>query len=99
VVDGADGIRRIFYVILPNLKETYVITGIWAILHGLKVFVEPNVMTNGGPGNATLVVYQEVYYNAFNRFEMGYASAEAYILAILALAFSLLNMYVNRAKD
>lgn len=99
VVDGADGFKRIFYVILPNLKETYVITGIWAILHGLKVFVEPNVMTNGGPGNSTLVVYQEVYYNAFNRFEMGYASAEAYILAILALAFSLLNMYINRAKD
>ena len=98
-VDGANGLKRIFYVILPNLRETYVLTGIWAILHGLKVFVEPNVMTNGGPGNATLVVYQEVYYNAFNRFEMGYASAEAYILAILALAFSLINMYLNRAKD
>jgi ABC-type sugar transport systems, permease components len=98
-VDGANGFKRIFYVIFPNLKETYILTGIWAILHGLKVFVEPNVMTNGGPGNSTLVVYQEVYYNAFNRFEMGYASAEAYILAILALAFSLLNMYINRAKD
>lgn len=98
-VDGASGWKKILLIILPNLKETYVLTGIWAILHGLKVFVEPNVMTNGGPGNSTLVIYQEVYFNAFSRFEMGYASAMAYILAILALFFSLLNMYLNRSRD
>mgnify|MGYP001276820335 CR=1 FL=1 len=98
-VDGASGWKKIVYVILPNLKETYILTGIWAILHGLKVFVEPSVMTGGGPGNSTLVMYQEIYYNAFTRFEMGYASALAYILAVCAMVFSLLNMYVNRNKE
>ncbi len=98
-VDGASGFKRIFYIILPNLKETYILTGIWAILHGLKVFVEPMVMTDGGPGNSTLVLYQEIYYTAFTYFDMGYASAMAYILGTLALVFSLINFYINRTKE
>lgn len=97
-VDGASGLRRIFSIILPNLRETYILTGMWAILHGLKVFVEPMVMTNGGPGNSTLVMYQEIYFSAFINFDMGYASAMAYILGAITLLFALLNFYVNRSK-
>jgi ABC-type sugar transport system permease subunit len=98
-VDGAGGLKRVVYIILPNLRETYILTGIWAILHGLKVFVEPMVMTNGGPGNSTTVLYQEIYHTAFSFFDMGYASAMAYILGIIALLFALLNFYVNRTKE
>jgi ABC-type sugar transport system permease subunit len=98
-VDGANGWKRIIYIILPNLRETYILTGIWAILHGLKVFVEPMVMTNGGPGNSTLVLYQEVYSTAFSTFDMGYASAMAYILGVITLVFALLNFWINRSKD
>ncbi|MBV5350395.1 sugar ABC transporter permease, partial [bacterium] len=29
-VDGASGLKKVFYIILPNLKETYILTGIWA---------------------------------------------------------------------
>jgi ABC-type sugar transport system permease subunit len=48
-VDGATGLKKIIHVILPNLSQTYVITGIWATVAALKVFVEPMVMTNGAP--------------------------------------------------
>ena len=98
-MDGASGWRKIVYIILPNLRETYIITGIWAIIHALKVFVEPMVMTNGGPGNSTLVMYQEIYYTAFVNFDMGYASAMAYILGIFTLVLSITNFYINRTKD
>jgi ABC-type sugar transport system permease subunit len=98
-IDGATGMKRIIYIILPNLRETYILTGLWAILHGLKVFVEPMVMTNGGPGNSTLVMYQEVYYTAFTNFDMGYASAMAYILGAITLLFALINFYINRTKE
>ncbi|MHB1651773.1 MAG: carbohydrate ABC transporter permease [Desulfitobacteriaceae bacterium] len=98
-VDGANGFRRLLYIILPNLRETYILTGIWAVLHGLKVFVEPMVMTDGGPGDSTTVLYQQIYLTAFTYFDMGYASAMAYILAAVALIFSALNYLVNRTKE
>jgi ABC-type sugar transport system permease subunit len=98
-MDGARVMQRILHIILPNLRETYVLTGLWAILHGLKVFVEPMIMTNGGPGNSTLVMYQEIYFTAFSSFEMGYASAMAYILGAITLVFALINFYMNRSKD
>ncbi len=98
-MDGANGWKKIAFIILPNLRETYIITGIWAIIHALKVFVEPMVMTNGGPGNSTLVMYQEIYYTAFVNFDMGYAAAMAYILGIFTLVLSITNFYINRTKD
>lgn len=98
-VDGATGWKKIFYVILPNLREAYILTGIWAIIQALKVFVEPMVMTHGGPGTSTLVMYQEIYFTAFTRFEMGYASAMAYILGIITLVFSLINFHINRSRE
>jgi ABC-type sugar transport system permease subunit len=91
-VDGATGFRKIIYVIIPNLRETFVITGIWGIVTALKVFVEPMVMTNGGPGNATRTLYMYLYNTAFKFFKMGYASSMAFVLSALILAFSLLNM-------
>lgn len=97
-IDGARGLKKIFYIILPNLRETYVLTGTWATIHGLKVFVEPMVMTDGGPGTSTLAVYQQVYKTAFTVFDMGYASAIGYILGLIILILVGLNFWVGKSK-
>ncbi|PJJ30417.1 carbohydrate ABC transporter permease [Lacrimispora celerecrescens] len=98
-IDGANAYQRIFLIILPNLKESYVICGLWAIIQSVKVFEQPFVMTNGGPGTATLVLYQYTWMNAFKYYEMGYASAIAYFMGVIILLLSALNMYLNRDKD
>ncbi len=98
VVDGATGWRKIVHIIMPNLKETYIITGIWAIIQGLKVFVQPMVLTQGGPGNATLVMYMDIYNHAFLHFDLGYAAATAFILSIIILCFSMLNFKLNSSN-
>jgi ABC-type sugar transport system permease subunit len=98
-IDGASTVRTIFSIILPNLSETYVITGIWAILRGLKIYAPPMVMTGGAPGNATRVMYMHIYDNAFEYFEMGYASALGFILSIIVLFFSYLNLRLNSKKE
>lgn len=97
-VDGASGLKKIFYIILPNLRETYVLTGTWAIIHALKVFVEPMVLTDGGPGTSTLVLYQQVYRTAFTYFDMGYASAMGYILGLIILILVGLTFWLGRRK-
>ena len=98
-IDGASGMKKVFYVLLPNLRETYILTGTWGILHALKVFVEPMVMTDGGPGTATLVLYQQVYLTAFTYFDMGYASAMGYILGLIILFLIVLNFLFLRKKS
>lgn len=98
-IDGANGIQIIFRIILPNLKESYVICGLWAIIQSVKVFEQPFVMTNGGPGTATLVLYQYTWQNAFKYYEMGYASSIAYFMGIIILVLSAINMFLNREKN
>ncbi len=99
-LDGARGFKKIFYILLPNLRETYILTATWGILHALKVFVEPMVMTDGGPGTSTLVLYQQVYLTAFTYFDMGYASAMGYILGLIILVLIVLNfLFLRKAGD
>jgi len=98
-IDGASGLKTTLFVVLPNLKESYVICGLWAIIQSVKVFEQPFVMTGGGPGTATLVLYQYTWQNAFKHYEMGYASAIAYFMGAIILVLSAVNMFVNRNKD
>lgn len=97
-IDGAGGWRRFTDVIVPSLRPTFVITGTWGILHALKVFVEPMVLTDGGPGTSTLVLYQHIYTTAFNYFDMGYASAMGYLLGALIFALVGVNYVVSMWK-
>lgn len=98
-IDGAGTMRRIWSVILPNLKESFVVCGIWAIIQSVKVFEQPFVMTSGGPGTATMTLYHYTWLNAFKYMDIGYASAVAYFMGIAILGLSLLNMYVNRSDE
>lgn len=95
-IDGAIGWKKLFFIIIPNLTETFVVVGIWAILQCLKLFVTPQVLTKGGPANATKVLYQYIYETAFQNFDMGYASAQAIILTALVMVFSILNMKIGK---
>ena len=98
-IDGAVGWKKLIHIMIPNLTETFVVVGIWAILQCLKLFVTPNVLTKGGPANATLVMYQNIYNTAFNYFDMGYAAAQAFVLTALVMIFSLLNMKLSKGED
>ena len=57
------------------------------------------MLTKGGPANATLVMYQNIYNTAFNYFDMGYAAAQAFVLTALVMIFSLLNMKMSKGED
>lgn len=97
-IDGAGDWRMFTDIIVPSLRPTFVITGTWAILHALKVFVEPMVLTDGGPGISTLVMYQHIYTTAFQYFDMGYASALGYLLGALILSLIGVNYVISMWK-
>jgi lactose/L-arabinose transport system permease protein len=60
----------------------------------LQIFDEPYVLTRGGPDNATLTIGLYLYQNAFTYFDFGYASAIAYVLAVLIGILGLIQFRV-----
>lgn len=97
-IDGASGVKQLIYVTLPNLRESFAMCGVWTIIQSIKVFEQPYIMTQGGPSNSTLVLYLYLYRNAFNFFDMGYASAIAYFMGIAILILSLLNLKMGKSE-
>jgi multiple sugar transport system permease protein len=60
------------------------------IIGSFQVFTQGYVMTGGGPSNASLFYVLYLYWNAFNYFRMGYASALAWVLFAIILAMTAL---------
>ncbi len=84
-VDGASFIQEIWFIVLPNLKPFMLISGTWILINSLKVFVLPQVITQGGPGASTLTLYLYSWKLAFERLDMGQASQVSYITAFIIL--------------
>ncbi len=91
-LDGAGRWRRFINVTLPMLSPTLFFVLIISVIGSFQVFDQVYVLTDGGPGNATLVYNYYLYQNAFEFFQMGYASALAYALFFLIFVISLFQM-------
>jgi multiple sugar transport system permease protein len=98
-VDGVNPWQNLWYVTLPNLKGAFALVGIWGIIQGIKVYDQVVVMTNGGPGTASLVLYLYAWKNAFTFFNMGLAEAIAFFTAALAVLVSIVfNLMLRPEK-
>lgn len=99
-IDGAGAWSSFFHITIPNLKESFIITGVFGIMQAVKVFEQPFIMTYGGPGDATSTLYFYAWRNGFEFFDMGYASSIAYFIALIVLALSLLQIaLLNKSKN
>ena len=93
-IDGAGGIQRVFYVTLPQIRETTAVVSVLAIIRAFKIFVHPMVLTAGGPLHATETIYFYLYRTGFEFFEMGKASTMAYFLSFAILLVSVFNLRI-----
>ena len=93
-IDGANWWQKMTRITIPMLMPFVLIVTIMSSIAAMKVFEEIYVMTGGGPlhSSETLVFY--IYTQAFDRLNMGYASAAGVILFLLTLVFSLINLKV-----
>lgn len=89
-VDGANPFQRLIYITIPNLRGSFLLVGIWSIIQAIKVYDQVVVMTKGGPGNSTMVLYLYAWKNAFEYFDMGYAQAIALFTGALAFIISVI---------
>jgi multiple sugar transport system permease protein len=89
-IDGAGPARRFWNVTLPMLSPLLFYNLVMGIIGSFQVFTQAYIMTGAGPDDSTLFYVLNLYRQAFEFHNMGYASALAWILFFLILALTLL---------
>ena len=90
-IDGANSLQTFRHVTVPMLSPTIFFVVIITTISSFQVFDLIYLMTQGGPFNSTNVLVYSIYQNAFEYFNVGEASAIAYVLFAIILALTLLQ--------
>jgi multiple sugar transport system permease protein len=96
-IDGANAWTRFWKITIPLITPVILFTMVTGVIGTFQTFTQAYIMTGGGPANATLFYLLYLYKNAFNWFEMGYASALAWLLFLIILICTII-MWVTSAK-
>jgi cellobiose transport system permease protein len=102
VVDGAGAVRRFVSVTLPMLRPTLIFVVITSTIGGLQIFTEPKLFdampgsNNGGSTHQFQTVTLYMYQSGFEGFDLGYASAIAWVLFLLIVLIAVVNFLLTR---
>ncbi len=91
-VDGGNGWHKLINITIPLLTPTIFFNMIMAIINSLQVFTQGYIMTKGGPGNSSLFYVLYLYRQAFEKANMGYASALGWFLMIVIFILTMIVM-------
>jgi len=89
-LDGAGRWRKFLHITVPQISPAIFFNLVMGIIGSFQVFTQSFLMTGGGPNKATLFYVLYLYNKAFQDFEIGYASALAWILFVIIMFFTLL---------
>ena len=100
-LDGATGWQRFWHITLPLLRPTLAVTIVLNVLYGLKVFDIVYVLTNGGPGHRTEVLYTEVFKEfSSGRYAIGTALSTVMLVIMLILGvFMIRSLTRNEVQE
>ena len=97
-IDGASAWQRFFYITMPMISPAMVFVLITNTIFSFQAFGQIYTMTGGGPCQSTSVIVYYLYQRAFEFQEMGYASAVAWVIFVILLVLTLLQLKLQR-KD
>ena len=96
-IDGASRLRQLWHITIPLITPTTFFVVIITLIGSFQVFDQAYIMTGGGPARSTVTTVYYIYANGFQRFQMGYASAIAWVLFLIILAVTMVQWrYQNR---
>ena len=98
-LDGVNGWQRFRYVTWPGLHSTMVFILVTITIAALGLFVQVDVMTSGGPQDATSTLVYHAVRKGYREQDMGYGSAISLIFFLAVLAISLIQRRLTREKD
>jgi multiple sugar transport system permease protein len=97
-IDGANAWHRFWSVTLPSLRPTTFFVTVMLTIGSFKVFDVILLLTNGGPGQSTLVLSQYIYQKGFGENQFGYASAVSVALFAICFAITVVQFAVNKRR-
>jgi raffinose/stachyose/melibiose transport system permease protein len=97
-LDGLGGLRRVFAIDIPLLMPQFRIVVILSGIYAVQNFIPILLLTNGGPGTATLVPGLDMYQSAFSNDQYGYGMAIGTLLFAVMLVFTLAAMRLLRSR-
>jgi multiple sugar transport system permease protein len=98
-IDGARPLRRFWHITLPQLGPTLLFVALITMIGYFQLFVEPYVMTAGGPLRSTTSVVLLMYEEGFRWWRMGLAAAIAFVLFAVILTATLVQFRLQRRAE
>jgi multiple sugar transport system permease protein len=96
MIDGATPWQAFTKITIPLIRPTLLFVCVMTMLSSFQVFDIIQVMTNGNPGNQTQVLMLDIYKNAFRYQRLGWAAAESFILFLIVMGVTIVQMRVLR---
>lgn len=98
-LDNAGRFRTLWSVTMPSIRRTLAVVVIIEIVLQFQLFGQAQLMTLGGPNNASRPIVLFIYEVGFNRWDIGYAAAAAQILFAMILVAAMAQYFVSRRKE
>lgn len=99
-LDGAGTWQQFRYITWPSLRTTTFFVSTMSLIGAFQLFDQAYILGTGpGPGNAVRTPVYHIYTTGFEKLRMGYASSQAFVLFMVIMVISLINIRVNRQAD
>jgi multiple sugar transport system permease protein len=96
MIDGAGVLKRFWHVTVPMITPAIFFNLVLGVIGSFQGFTDAFIITQGGPGYSTLLYTLYLYRTAFNDLHMGYAAALAWILFLILMAFTAVQMVLSK---
>jgi len=97
-VDGANTLQQFLYITLPQLRNTTIFVVLATTILAFKLFTQVEVMTKGGPENASMTTIVHVVHQGWGQLKVGYASAISIAFFLIVLGVSMIQRYFLREE-
>lgn len=98
-IDGANMFQSLFYITIPQLKNTITYVVITSTILGFRLFTQVDVMTKGGPQESTLTIILHTVNEGFRNQRIGYASAMSIVFFIVILAITFIQRRIYKSEN
>lgn len=100
MIDGSSKIHTFFTITIPMLKPIIIFNMVTSTISTLQLFELPYLLTNGGPDNATITISMVIFRKSFTGIpDMGYASMMSYLIVIMVIILSIIQLKVSGNDD
>lgn len=98
-IDGANGWTKFWKIKVPMIMPAFTICLFLTLSNAFKIYDQNLALTNGGPYNSTQMVSMNIYNEAFQMRNMGYAQAKAVVFLIIIIFVSAIQLKITSSKE